>query len=287
MADDARGIGDNKAPPDLKVGEALREELRDNHRDLLARRDELLQMADDFQADHPSVEDDATSGVLAGVISQLRKSAKEARTVHQGVKAPFLEGGRIVDNFFVGHISTKLDDVADELNKSQTAYLNAKADRRRREAAEAAARARAEEEARRREAERAERARRAAERAAAKAPSLPLMPEAPGPSPSEAADDARQRGEAARRAQELARVERQAQEATAAAPAADLSRTRGDFALASLRTVWDYELLDITQVPPEFLQVNAQLIRAAIRGKDGRHHIPGLRVFQVQTAQNR
>ncbi len=42
--------GHNSPPPDLKIGEALREQLRDDHLDLLRRRDELMQMADDFDA---------------------------------------------------------------------------------------------------------------------------------------------------------------------------------------------------------------------------------------------
>lgn len=277
--------GANNPPPDLKVGEALREELRDNHRDLLARRDELLQMVEDFQADHASVDDDETSGVLAGVITQLSKVAKEAGAIHKGIKAPFLEGGRIVDNFFVGQIAAKLEQRAETLNRLQTAYLRAKDDRKRREAAEAAARARAEEDARRREAEKAEREKRAAERAAAKPPTL--FAEGQGPDATAAAADAARRAEDARRAQEQARVERQAQEATAAASPAELSRTRGDYALASLRTTVDFEVEDITKVPPEFLTVNAPLVRAAIRGKDGRKTIPGLRIFEVRTAQNR
>ncbi len=132
MSDAARlNIGGNNPPPDLKIGEALREQLRDEHRDLLARRDELLQMADDFDADYATVDGDEASGTLAGIITQITKSSKIADQTREGIKAPYLEGGRIVDGFFNGNISTKLNDRAKKLNEKQTAYQRAKADRAR------------------------------------------------------------------------------------------------------------------------------------------------------------
>ena len=46
------GIGGNNPPPDLKIGEALREELRDNNHAMEERRDELLAGAGEVDADH-------------------------------------------------------------------------------------------------------------------------------------------------------------------------------------------------------------------------------------------
>lgn len=283
MSEARLGLGGNSPPPDLKIGEALREELNDNHRDLLRRRDELLAMADDFDADYDAVDDDETSGLLAGIITQITKSAKSADQIREGVKAPYLEGGRIVDGFFLGGISSKLEARAKALNAKQTAYQRAKADRIRREAEEAARKARAEEDLRRREAEKAERERMAAERAARKAREDADASDAA----RQRAADAERRAEEARQAEERARVEREEQARIAASSAADRSRVRGDYAVSSLRTTWKFEVLDIAKVPPEFLLVNASLVNAAIRGKDGRRDIAGIRIFADETAQNR
>lgn len=70
---------------------------------------------------------------------------------------------------------------------------------------------------------------------------------------------------------------------TAQAKPAELSRTRGDFgAVASLRTTWDFEVTDISAVPAEFLMVNDVAVRGSIKG--GRRVIPGIRIFEKQTA---
>lgn len=284
MSDPARlNIGGNNPPPDLKIGEALREQLNDEHRNLIARRDELLQMADDFDADYATIEDDEASGVLAGIITQIMKSSKSADQIREGIKAPYLEGGRIVDGFFNAGISSKLDARAKKLNEKQTAYGRAKADRARREAEVAAAKARAEEDARRREAERAERERRTAELAARRA-----SDDADAAAMARLrAEEANRRAEEARQAEERARVNREEQARIAASSAADRSRVRGDYAMSSLRTTWTFEVTDVTKVPADFLQVNATLVNAVIRGQSGRRDIPGLRIYSVQTAQNR
>lgn len=78
------------------------------------------------------------------------------------------------------------------------------------------------------------------------------------------------------RAEELA--------AAASAPVVQISRARGDFgAVVGTRTTWDFEIEDITKVPAEYLLVNEQMVRAAIRGaakRDGvpQVKIPGIRV---------
>src|SRR5579884_322230 len=328
----------NSPPPDLKIGEALREELRDNHGNLIARKDELTASAEAFLADHPAVEDDETSGLLAGLLTQLRGHCKIADQTRQGVKAPYLEGERIVDGFFTAGIVTPLDKLHAKLNERQSAYLRAKEARIRREAEERARKAAEEEAARRREAERAERERQQAEKAAREAgeeqavfaaipdagatrkeltalcPTIAnvgmavarlvgkkLVIESDGrlypASQSDAverqaqarrdAEEADRRAAAAREAEERARSEREQQERVAAASAADNSRVRGDYAMASLRTQWKYRVVDIAQVPDEYLMVDGAKVNAAIRGQHGLRAIPGLEIYPERIAQNR
>jgi hypothetical protein len=277
------GLGHNAPPSDLKSGVELKQSLDIEHVALVTRANEMLQMAADFHADHPSVEDDETSGVLAGVIRQILGHAKSVDQVRIAVKDPYLRAEKIIDNFFTAEMKNRLESAAADLNKKQTAYQRAKEDRRRREAEEAAAKARAEEDARRREAEKAERERQRAEREARRV----HEDAAAAAAARQRAQEAERRAQEAREAEERAKVEREAQQQTAGASAADLSRTRGDYAMASLRTTWDFEIDDITKVPAEYLQINTSMVRAAIRGKDGKRSIPGLRIFSVKTAQNR
>ncbi len=270
-ADDVAGPGHNNPPPDLKIGDALRDQLASEYAGIVSRKRTLLQMAEDFKADYPSVNDDETSGLLAGVITQIRAHVKSVDKVREGVKSPYLEGGRIVDGFFNGTIMTPLDKAATALNAMQTAFLRAKAEKARREAEAAAEAARKEEEARRREAEKAEREARALARKG----------------DEEAAAEAKRKADAAREEQDRAAAARQQEAKVAASSNADRSRVRGDLAMASLRTTIKFEVIDITKVPAAYLQVNTALVNAAIRGKDGLRDIPGLRIFEEQEAANR
>ena len=68
-----------------------------------------------------------------------------------------------------------------------------------------------------------------------------------------------------------------------AATALELTRTRGvGGALTALKTVWTYEVEDITKVPTHLLQVNDAAVRAAIRS--GMRDIPGLRIVNEAKA---
>lgn len=273
-------IGHNNPPPDLKVGEALKLELAENHLALVARRDELLEAAAAFAADHQSVNDDETSGTLAALIVQLRTCAKSANQTREGVKAPYLDGSRIVDGFFTGGIVTKLDDAAQKLNRLQTAYLQAKEAARRRQAEEEARIKREAEDKARREAEAAERERQRAEREARKATDDAAAEEA-----ERKRQEADERARLAREEQDRAAADRAAAQRTASKSSADLSRTRGDMAQSSLRTVWRFEVVDLARVPLQYLQVNTPAISAAIR--NGEREIAGLRIFAEQIAANR
>jgi len=50
-------------------------------------------------------------------------------------------------------------------------------------------------------------------------------------------------------------------------------------AVASLKANWTYEVLDIAQVPREWLMIDDRKVRAAIRAEDGLRDIPGLRIY--------
>jgi flagellar biosynthesis GTPase FlhF len=273
--------GGNNPPPDLKVGEELVEQLHEQNAALLSRRDELLASAAEFAADHPTIDDDETSGLLAGIIRQLGDDAKIAEKTREGVKAPWLAGGRAVDGFF-NAITVPLEKMAAKLNEGQTAYQRAKAARIKREAEERARKEREAEDARRREAERAERERQAAERAARKA-----TDDAARAAAAERQREANERAEAARKAEEEARAQRQAAQKVADSNAAERSRTRGEVAMASLRTTYHFRVVDITLVPAHLLLVNEAMVKAMIRGKNGVREIPGLLIYAVEESVNR
>lgn len=348
------GLGHNAPPVDLKSGAALREDLEQRHADMVTRTKALLESGEAFLRDHERVEDDDTSGVLAGLITQLRGQSKVADTTREGVKAPYLEGTRIVDGFFNGGQSAKLDALAKRLNALQTGFLRVKEERARREAEEKARIAREEEEARKREAQRLENERRQREQEAenrrleaerqrqreeqarldaqrkeqeAEAARLAKLKhesdaaererieaqakrereerdaaerqrqeqarrereasEAAARKAQAEADEARRKEEAERQEEARAATERQEAERKAKAGSADLSRVRGDFGMASLRTTWKWELVNLADVPPEFLAVNEAAVNAAIKGENGRHSIPGLRIWPEKTAANR
>jgi len=67
-------IGDNNPPPDLLIGEALHERLRDENADLLKRRDDLLAAG----ARVPAINNDDTAGKVSDYVKQLTALAKTA-----------------------------------------------------------------------------------------------------------------------------------------------------------------------------------------------------------------
>jgi hypothetical protein len=50
-------------------------------------------------------------------------------------------------------------------------------------------------------------------------------------------------------------------------------------AVATLKSNWTYEVMDLAQVPLEWLTVDDRKVRAAIRGPDGMRDIPGLHIY--------
>ena len=53
---------------------------------------------------------------------------------------------------------------------------------------------------------------------------------------------------------------------------------RTDYGTASVRRVWDFEIVDASKLPAAFVMPNEQAIRAAVRA--GSREIPGVRIFQ-------
>jgi hypothetical protein len=90
--------------------------------------------------------------------------------------------------------------------------------------------------------------------------------------------------EEARKAVQEAKTEEQTvaalgKVAAAAAPIEPV-RTRTDTgALASARTVWSHELVDLALVPREYLMLNPDAVKAAL--KAGVREIPGLKIFET------
>ena len=59
--------------------------------------------------------------------------------------------------------------------------------------------------------------------------------------------------------------------------------TRGRTAKTGIQKNWAFELINIDEVPKQYLMLNEVLIGNIIKGKHGIHEIPGLRIFQRDT----
>lgn len=237
----------------------LADVLKEDHADLLTRRDELLAA---FQRAPEAIDDPDTNGKMQDFVKQVDACNKRAEALRKDRKEPFLEGGRQVDGFFKG-VTDPLGKVKKTLNARITVWLRKveAEERRRREEEERKARE---------EAERA--AREAAEKAAALAEEEQLDDAIAAEEEAQAAADA------ARRA-----------EKDAAAKAAELSRSRGDYgSVGSLRTTWSFEVLDIHQVDLETLRPHLPIaaVEQAIRSfvKAGGRELRGVRIFEEKNA---
>lgn len=185
--------------------------------------------------------DDDTAGKVGDLIKLIGAAIKASEGARVAAKEPHLEAGRAVDGWFK-KITDPLAAAKTQVEKAGNAYLQKKEDVERR---------RREEEAR------------AAEEAA-RAAAAAMQ--------TEAQLDQAVAAEA---------TAAKAAEAVQAKPA-ELSRTRGDFgSVGSLRTNWDFEIVDANAVPRIYLQINEGAIRAAI--KAGTREIAGVRIFQKKS----
>ena len=251
-------IGHNSPPPDLLLGEALRDRLAEENGQLIARRDELLAAA----ARIPAIDSDDVAGRVSDYIKQLTALTKAAESKRTGAKEPYLEGGRNIDGFFRA-ITDPVARAKTAIERRLTDYLRDKEARARREREEQERLARQAAETARREAE-------AKAQALADEPGL------------EAAI-------AAEKAAETASADLVKATQAAAVKPAELSRTRGDYgAVSSLRTQWVFDEIDRASLDLEALRfhIPADGLEKAVRSfiKAGGRELSGTRIFETTAA---
>ncbi|MFM8747536.1 MAG: hypothetical protein ACKOED_12875, partial [Aestuariivirga sp.] len=254
-------IGHNSPPPDLLLGEPLRDRLAEENGQLIARRDELLAAA----ARIPAIDSDDVAGRVSDYIKQLTALTKAAESKRTDAKEPYLEGGRNIDGFFRA-ITDPVAKAKTAIERRLTDYLRDKEARARREREERERSARQAAETARREAE-------AKARALTDEPSL------------EAAI-------AAQKAAETASADLVKASQAAAAKPAELSRTRGDYgAVSSLRTQWDFDEIDREALDLEALRfhIPADGLERAVRAfiKAGGRELSGTRIHETTVASVR
>ena len=250
------GKGHNQPPEAIDPIEGLSLRLAETHADLLARfRD--LELACARMSDPIETEEDAATAT--DFIARCQLHIKRAETAHKREKDLFLRGGRAVDAIFKGHcerlnaalapaiarLKTYRDRVAAEQQGHEGAQLNTAG-----EAARAAAEAK--------------RHRPEAERVASEGQSY----------------EEHRRAEALRLSEEAwARAVAGYQLATASLPR---TQVRGNYgATAFVRRSWTFEVVDLDQVPREYMSLDVPVVREAIA--QGRiRHIPGLRIFRTE-----
>lgn len=277
MTDTPADIGHNRAP--LITSDEL---LRD-HGDIPDMVAALMQR---FDAVPDVVETDEEQATVSALVKDFTTSLKTCEAHRTAEKSPYLEAERVIDGFFKRN-SERMTKTKSVIESRLTRYLNQKAaeERASREAAERA----------RREAERA--AREEADRKLREALEAEARARAAAQKDRDsniAANVALKEAVAADEAAERARREADAAQRAADANAANLARTRNESTLATLRTVWDFEITDLRAVPLETLRpfLSEEVIRKAIRGYMGakRHEtepLEGVRFFTTTSAMVR
>ena len=251
-------IGHNSPPPDLLLGDALRDQLAEENSQLIARRDELLAAAGRI----PPIDSDDVAGRVSDYIKQLTALTKAAESKRTDAKEPYLEGGRNIDGFFRA-ITDPVAKAKTAIERRLTDYLRNKEAQARREREEQERLAREAAETARREAE-------ARARALADEQSL-------------------QAAIAAEKAAETASADLVKAAQAAAVKPAELSRTRGDYgAVSSLRTQWVFDEIDRASLDLEALRfhIPADGLEKAVRSfiKAGGRELRGTRIFETTVA---
>jgi hypothetical protein len=241
-------IGGNAPPSALEL---LREDLDAKCASLIKDRDFWLARAG---AEPEEITTPAEASSAAQLAKDVRTALKDIEAAHKLAKAPYLDGGRLVDAHFkaIGEPLTTLGNI---LGRRMTLYQ--------------------------RKVENEERMRR--EAVAAKAREEALAAEAAAMEAERGADEIAHRR--ALEAQQRAALKVEQAEEAAAAPAAELSRVRSPLgATMSLRTEWvhselDRATLDLEALRP-YLAIDAldKAVRAAI--KAGIRTIRGVRIHQ-------
>jgi hypothetical protein len=257
----APGVGHNFPPEiiDQFDPEILAARLERDHADLAARFTELELGAAKVPA-KIATEAEAEK-VTEWVGNQCKALIARAEREHAREKKPYLDGGRIVDRFFLDRIKKLRNAFGPVERRVAQYYEQKKAEQRRREEADrrraAEARVREEAEARRLAAE----ARKA-----------------------EAAGNRRTAVELTQQA-ERAETNAALAAAQAVAPPAPVA-IHGEFGATAFAVErWDYEIVDLDAVPDGYWTIDDEAIRQAVA--EGKREIPGLRIFQNDRFQIR
>lgn len=251
-------LGHNNPPTDI---DQLKEYLKDTHSPHLDESRNLIQRAKDMMGENPAIGDDELCGKFSDTIKEITASMKKMESFRTSEKEPFLAGGRTVDSFFKIVIDA-LDKTKRAVNVPITGYLTEKQNaERRRIAAEA------------------EEKRKLAE---AQLNNAVALDEA---GMGKAADNTMAKADA--NTQAAAKLEGQAQTATPA----ELSRTRGESSLASLRTEWKGRIVDVDRLDLEKLRhlIGIEALQKAVNAyvKAGNRELNGAIISEESTATTR
>ncbi len=259
LRDAAPGPGHNNPPEPLDPIDALDLRLAKTHREMVVRFVDLeLGCA---RVPNPlRTEEDAAAAT--DFIAQCQAHIKKAEMAHKREKEYFLKAGRIVDGFFkrrCTRLSGALVPVAARLKayRDEIAKRDAKRHEEARQVSEAEAQRAVEEEA---------------EYCAA---ANRLVQAARSPA------ERRRAAEHWLLAEAAATRAAVAQQAATAKP--EPTHIRGDYgSTAYVRKVWTFEVVDLDQVPRDYMSLDVEVVREAIN-KDGVRDIPGLRICQSET----
>jgi len=263
IAGPAPGLGHNRPPEVINQVGALTHRLAGTYGDLVARFLDLeLGCA---RVPHP-IQGEEDASLATDFIAQCQVHTRDAEAAHKREKEFFLKAGRAVDAFFKRRCETLSVALVPVVSRLKTYHDQVvEAERRRHEVA-----CRAGEEEACRATEEAGRYRAEAER---------LVGEAMN------AEDRRHAAEhliLAEQAEERAEKAR-LQASTSLEP----TRIRGDYgATAYVSRTWAFEVIDLGQVPREYVSLDVAAVREAIN-KDRARNIPGLRIFPVESLRVR
>lgn len=251
-------LGHNNPPVDTNE---LNEYLKTEHAPILDDARNLIQRAQEMVKDNPAISDDELSGKFSDMIKEITATTKKIETTRVGEKEPFLAGGRTVDSFFK-RVTDTLDKTKRAMNMPLTGYLTEKQNaERRRIAAEA------------------EEKRKLAE---AQLNNAVALDEA---GMGKAADNTMAKADA--NTQAAVKLEGQVQAATPA----ELSRTRGESSLASLRTEWKGRIVDVDRLDLEKLRhlIGIEALQKAVNAyvKAGNRELNGAIISEESTATTR
>lgn len=257
-------IGHNSEAMALPSAEAFIEWTREDTGEIHNR---LLDLAVGIEK-LPETVDEKNAGTVSDFIGQIQKALKDAEADRKARKAPILELGKKLDDYFK-KLTARCEKGAEEAKKKLGVYQKAKAEEERRIAEEARRKAEAEAEAeRQRQAELDRQAEEAAK----------------------AAKTDEERRRAAALMEEASQAEEAAQAAEKAA--AGVKEGKGNVAgeygatTAYVRKTWVFDVRNLAAVPVAFVQINEKAVREYIReavANGETPEIPGIAFSQSET----